>query len=65
MEQKQPKVTPDLPPGLHKQFRIKAIKEGRTVKGVVRQLIESWVKGVIVLPEEPVKPTRPAKSKRK
>ena len=63
MAQKNPQVTTDLPPGLHKQFRLKVINEDLTVKAVVRQLIESWVKGDITLPHKPNK-SKPGKKPR-
>jgi len=63
MEQKNPKVTVDLPPSLYKAFQHKLIDEELTVKAVVRQLIELWVKGDIVLPQKPVEPTRGKKLK--
>lgn len=58
MERKNPQVTTNLPPSLHKAFRLKVINEDRTVKEVVRQLIELWVKGDITLPHKPVEPTQ-------
>ena len=57
MERKNPKVTVDLPPSLYKAFHHKLIDEDLTVKAVVRQLIELWVKGDISLPRKPVEPT--------
>ena len=58
MERKNPKVTVDLSPSLDKAFHHKLIDEDLTVKAVIRQLIELWVKGDIALPHMPVKPTR-------
>lgn len=53
MERKNPRVTVDLPPDLHKALRHKSIDEGLTVKTLVRHLIELWVKGDISLPHKP------------
>lgn len=51
MEDKRPiKITTDIPLSLHKAFQHKLIDEGLTVKEVVRQLIDLWVKGEITLP---------------
>ena len=58
MERKNPRVTVELPRRLHKAFHHKLTDEDLTVKAVVRQLIELWVKGGITLPHKPVEPTQ-------
>jgi len=53
MKRQNPKVTVELPSSLDKSFHHKLIDEELTVKAVVRQLIELWVKGDIALPHKP------------
>jgi len=58
MQRKAPKVTADIPLDLWKALHHKLIDEDRTVKEVVRQLIELWVNGEIVLPNKPTETKR-------
>ena len=58
MRRKTPKVTADIPLDLWKALHHKLIDQDRAVKEVVRQLIELWVNGEIVLPNKPTETKR-------
>ena len=47
---KQEKATLSMPESLKRQARSKAILDGRSLSGVVRQLLEMWLEGEIDLP---------------
>ena len=46
----QEKATLSMPDDLKRQARAKAILEGRSLSGVVRQLLQIWLDGGIELP---------------
>jgi hypothetical protein len=62
MENEKPNVQTKLPLELYKAFRHKLTDERRYAKEVLRELVELWVKGDIVLPKKSVKPTRRKKT---
>lgn len=46
----QEKATLSMPDELKRQARAKAILEGRSLSGVVRQLLRMWLAGDVELP---------------
>ena len=46
----QEKATLSMPDELKRQARAKAILEGRSLSGVVRQLLRLWIAGAVELP---------------
>ena len=46
----QEKATLSMPDDLKRQARAKAILEGRSLSGVVRQLLRMWLAGEVELP---------------
>ena len=46
----QQKATLSMPDELKRQARAKAILEGRSLSGVVRQLLKMWLAGEVELP---------------
>ena len=46
----QQKATLSMPDELKRQARAKAILEGRSLSGVVRQLLRMWLAGEVELP---------------
>jgi len=46
----QEKATLTMPDELKRQARAKAILEGRSLSGVVRQLLRMWLAGEVELP---------------
>jgi len=46
----QEKATLSMPDELKRQARAKAILEGRSLSGVVRQLLKLWLAGGVELP---------------
>ena len=63
MKRKNPTVTVDLPPSLHKALKHKLVDEELRLKAVVRQLIELWVKDEVKLPSESIESTKGGISK--
>jgi plasmid stability protein len=48
---RQEKATLTMPDDLKRQARAKAILEGRSLSGVVRQLLRMWLAGEATLPK--------------
>jgi hypothetical protein len=44
VEAKPQSVRLELPPDVHRQFRVESAKEGLSMAAVARQLVEEWVK---------------------
>jgi len=49
MHQMQIRITTEL----HRKVKAKAALQGKTISGVVRELLERWERGEIELPDEP------------